>query len=238
MSPASSTESYPAFAHIGLRENPEKPQPVIARMAVRARAKDLVYMSLYNLLCIDKCTSFIHLYVLHPTQFKLLEIGTRFRVIMYQLVPSATGWMDGIAPLPHRHNNTDESNDYTTYEEIHGIADTGSHRRIDIITFKPGETKGYILDPTIRFETHQNQPEDVNIEKRRIYEPSIPYYKTSYKLMDIEVIGLMVGARGTITKQFVSFCHKFGVPTTTIKEISIIALQILRRHLYFNSNCS
>ncbi|KAJ4435420.1 hypothetical protein ANN_18035 [Periplaneta americana] len=28
MSPGSSTESYPAFARIGLRENPEKPQPV------------------------------------------------------------------------------------------------------------------------------------------------------------------------------------------------------------------
>ncbi|KAJ4433431.1 hypothetical protein ANN_15694 [Periplaneta americana] len=26
MNPASNTESYPAFAHIGLRENPEKPQ--------------------------------------------------------------------------------------------------------------------------------------------------------------------------------------------------------------------
>ncbi|KAJ4426626.1 hypothetical protein ANN_26424 [Periplaneta americana] len=47
-----------------------------------------------------------------------------------------------------------QSNGYTIYEEVHGIADTGSHRRIDIITFKPGEKKGYILDPTIRFETH------------------------------------------------------------------------------------
>ncbi|KAJ4434473.1 hypothetical protein ANN_23035 [Periplaneta americana] len=27
---------------------------------------------------------------------------------MYQLDPSATGLMDGIAPLPQRHNNTDE----------------------------------------------------------------------------------------------------------------------------------
>ncbi|KAJ4441730.1 hypothetical protein ANN_11588 [Periplaneta americana] len=53
-----------------------------------------------------------------------------------------------------------KSNGYTTFEEVHGIADTGSHRRIDIITFKLGETKGYILDPTIRFETHQNQPEE------------------------------------------------------------------------------
>ncbi|KAJ4430998.1 hypothetical protein ANN_19591 [Periplaneta americana] len=31
MSPGSSTESYPAFAHIGLRENPEKPQPEMPR---------------------------------------------------------------------------------------------------------------------------------------------------------------------------------------------------------------
>ncbi|KAJ4432313.1 hypothetical protein ANN_20932 [Periplaneta americana] len=135
-----------------------------------------------------------------------------------------------------------KSNGYTTYEEVHGIVDTGSLRRIDIITFKPGETKGYILDPTIRFETHQNQPEEVNLETRTIYEPTIPYYKTSYKLRDIEVIGLMMDARGTITKQFVSFCHKFGVPRTTIKEISMIALksslQILRRYLYFNSNYS
>ncbi|KAJ4428741.1 hypothetical protein ANN_25734 [Periplaneta americana] len=30
-------------------------------------------------------------------------------LLMYQLVPSATGWMDGIAPFPHRYNNTDDS---------------------------------------------------------------------------------------------------------------------------------
>ncbi|KAJ4443689.1 hypothetical protein ANN_05364 [Periplaneta americana] len=34
-----------------------------------------------------------------------------------------------------------QSNGYTIYEGVHRIADTGSHRRIDIITFKPGETK-------------------------------------------------------------------------------------------------
>ncbi|KAJ4440557.1 hypothetical protein ANN_08702 [Periplaneta americana] len=72
-----------------------------------------------------------------------------------------------------------KSNGYTTFKEVHGIANTGSLRRIDIVTFKPGETKDYILDPTIRFETHQNQPEEVNLEKRAIYEPTIPFYKTS-----------------------------------------------------------
>ncbi|KAJ4434799.1 hypothetical protein ANN_23370 [Periplaneta americana] len=44
--------------------------------------------------------------------------------------------------------------------EVHGIADSGSHRRIDIITFEPGERQVYILDQTIRFGTHQNQPEE------------------------------------------------------------------------------
>ncbi|KAJ4444929.1 hypothetical protein ANN_06728 [Periplaneta americana] len=66
-----------------------------------------------------------------------------------------------------------------------------SLRRIDIVTFKPGDTKDYILDPTIRFETHQNQPEEINLEKSAIYEPTIPHYKTSYKLRDIEVMELM-----------------------------------------------
>ncbi|KAJ4433037.1 hypothetical protein ANN_15294 [Periplaneta americana] len=39
-----------------------------------------------------------------------------------------------------------KSNGYITYEEVHGIADTGSLRRIDIITFKPGETDYQIRD--------------------------------------------------------------------------------------------
>ncbi|KAJ4431480.1 hypothetical protein ANN_20078 [Periplaneta americana] len=38
---------------------------------------------------------------------------------MYHLVPSATGWMDGTAPLPHRHNNTDEvTNEPTHYDQV------------------------------------------------------------------------------------------------------------------------
>ncbi|KAJ4447856.1 hypothetical protein ANN_09865 [Periplaneta americana] len=38
---------------------------------------------------------------------------------MYQLVPSATGWMDGIASPLHRHNNTDEGS--------HGCGPTSYH---------------------------------------------------------------------------------------------------------------
>ncbi|KAJ4432191.1 hypothetical protein ANN_20807 [Periplaneta americana] len=40
--------------------------------------------------------------------FTLLEYEVSNISSMYQLVPSATGWMYGTAPLPHCHNNTDE----------------------------------------------------------------------------------------------------------------------------------
>ncbi|KAJ4446736.1 hypothetical protein ANN_13433 [Periplaneta americana] len=39
-----------------------------------------------------------------PNRLSASKLATK----MYQLVPSATGWLDGIAPLLHRHNNTDE----------------------------------------------------------------------------------------------------------------------------------
>ncbi|PSN31982.1 hypothetical protein C0J52_27667 [Blattella germanica] len=48
-----------------------------------------------------------------------------------------------------------------------------------------------IIDPTIRFEHHTNQPAEVNAEKQNIYNPTIPYYKSQYYLQDITVIGLM-----------------------------------------------
>ncbi|KAJ4439649.1 hypothetical protein ANN_07777 [Periplaneta americana] len=56
----------------------------------------------------------------------------------------------------------------------------------------------YILDPTIRFETHADQPHEVDSEKKWIYEPTIPFYKDKYSLSHIDVIGLMVGARGKV----------------------------------------
>ncbi|KAJ4436933.1 hypothetical protein ANN_17065 [Periplaneta americana] len=49
----------------------------------------------------------------------------------------------------------------------------------------------YILDLTIRFETHADQPHEVDSEKKRIYEPTIPFYKDEYSLSHIDVIGLM-----------------------------------------------
>ncbi|KAJ4452201.1 hypothetical protein ANN_03719, partial [Periplaneta americana] len=76
----------------------------------------------------------------------------------------------------------------------------GSNRRIDIIAFKPPSLEGYIIDPTVRFESHEHQPEEVHEEKRNIYEPSISFYKDKYHLESIVITGLMIGARGTIPR--------------------------------------
>ncbi|KAJ4438577.1 hypothetical protein ANN_14524 [Periplaneta americana] len=48
--------------------------------------------------------------------------------------------------------------DYNTFEEVHGLSVTGSTRRIDIIAFKESTRSRYIIDPTERFETDEEQP--------------------------------------------------------------------------------
>ncbi|KAJ4434267.1 hypothetical protein ANN_22819 [Periplaneta americana] len=62
---------------------------------------------------------------------------------------------------------------------LRGLATQGSVRRIDIIAIK--NNSAYILDPTIRFETHADQPHEVDSENKRIYEPTIPADKNSIK---------------------------------------------------------
>ncbi|KAJ4438771.1 hypothetical protein ANN_14722 [Periplaneta americana] len=56
--------------------------------------------------------------------------------------------------------------DYNTFEEVHGLSVTGSTRRIDIIAFKESTRSGYIIDPTVRFETDEEQPAEVDNEKK------------------------------------------------------------------------
>ncbi|KAJ4426788.1 hypothetical protein ANN_26587 [Periplaneta americana] len=85
---------------------------------------------------------------------------------------------------------------YSVYEEVHGISSEGSNRRIDIIAFKLPSLEGYIIDPTVRFESHEHQPEEVHEEKRNMYEPSISFYEDQYHLESIVITGLMMGAVG------------------------------------------
>ncbi|PSN45676.1 hypothetical protein C0J52_16595 [Blattella germanica] len=105
--------------------------------------------------------------------------------------------------------------------EVHGVSDDGSTRRIDMIAFQD-TNRGWIIDPTIRMESHADEPIEVHNEKCSIYNATISYYKNKYQLKDIVVLGLMVGARGTITSQFVQFCRQFNLDKNFIKEIAII----------------
>ncbi|KAJ4426176.1 hypothetical protein ANN_26985 [Periplaneta americana] len=75
---------------------------------------------------------------------------------------------------------------FTVHQEVQGLATQGNVQRIDIIAIK--NNSAYILDPTIRFETHADQPREVDSEKKRIYEPTIPFYKDKYSLFHIDVI--------------------------------------------------
>jgi hypothetical protein len=121
-------------------------------------------------------------------------------------------------------------------EEVHCIAQGGSNRRLDILAYNPETKVGTIIDPTIRFETNINQPDEVNKEKRTIYEPCIEYLKDKYQLNSITVIGVMIGSRGTLTKLFVNFMKQFGLPSKLKNEIVLLVLkgssQIISNHLY------
>lgn len=126
---------------------------------------------------------------------------------------------------------------WETYEEVPGLADDGSWRRVDIIAIDRKRRKGYILDPTVRFEDNINQPGAVHTEKCKIYNPTISYFKTKYDIDSIEVFGYFIGARGTIPTFFIeNFCKLFNVPTRYAKDIAISALKgsimILRHHLF------
>ncbi|KAJ4446098.1 hypothetical protein ANN_12790 [Periplaneta americana] len=127
----------------------------------------------------------------------------------------------------------------TVHEEVHGISQEGSCRRIDMLAIPPGSTSPYIIDPTVRFEAQEQQPAEVHSEKCRIYEPTVPFYLEKYHLTSIEVVGLMVGARGTIPRLFASFCKKFQLNNDFIRDVSLAAIRgslvILKYHLYFVS---
>ncbi|KAJ4447533.1 hypothetical protein ANN_09540 [Periplaneta americana] len=92
---------------------------------------------------------------------------------------------------------------------------------------KKGWKQGMIIDPTIRFETYEGQPEDVHEEKRAIYVPNIPYYKDTrkYQLHDISITGLMFGARGTIPNFSSQFCKTLGLHKSFLNELALLIIR-------------
>ena len=128
---------------------------------------------------------------------------------------------------------------YNVHEEVHCVGEGDSNRRADIIAILPNAKNGFIIDPTVRIEVDEQQPEAVNVEKQGIYNPCIPYLKDKYDLEEMEVIGLLVGARGTIPQFFKDFANQFRIPKSVIDSIAISAVkgsaQILHNHLHNNN---
>ncbi|KAJ4427484.1 hypothetical protein ANN_25132 [Periplaneta americana] len=184
------TESYPAFTRIGLRENPGK--------------------NLNQVTCPDRDSKPGHLVsrpdalTVTPQSHAGVDTGSTEHWGAVRGIErrgeTAACWAAGERGKVFytKLANALRKLKYTIYEEVHGTADNGSNRQIDIIAISKSLSQGMIIDPTIRFETYKGQPEDIHEEKRAIYVPTIPYYKDKYQLHDISVTGLMFGARGTI----------------------------------------
>ena len=77
---------------------------------------------------------------------------------------------------------------------------TWSSRSGGIIRIQWHDNKGFILDPTVRFEQDTTQALKVDQEKKLIYEPCIPYLSTKYQIPSNRwtVIVLLFGSRGAI----------------------------------------
>ena len=82
----------------------------------------------------------------------------------------------------------------------------------------------------------EEQPAEVDNEKKNIYNPTIPYYLKKYQLKELEVIGLLVGARGTATLFMKDVFKRLGISTSIIPIVTLAALKgsiaLLKHHLY------
>ncbi|KAJ4451704.1 hypothetical protein ANN_03174 [Periplaneta americana] len=68
------------------------------------------------------------------------------------------------------------------HEEVHCVSSDGSFRRADIIAINGRLKRALVLDLTIRFERNLNQATEVDIEKKSIYEPCLPYLSQKYNV--------------------------------------------------------
>ena len=133
------------------------------------------------------------------------------------------------------------------HEEVPCTAYVSSDRRIDMLIIDPSSPKkGLILDPTVRWEQNtkdgnvsaeERKPHSQRVDekKRNYYMACIPDLKKSYGLEEIEIKGLLIGARGTIFKLFEDVRNLLGLPKDLSKRVAVAAIkgsvQILHNHI-------
>ncbi|KAJ4450405.1 hypothetical protein ANN_01829 [Periplaneta americana] len=107
--------------------------------------------------------------------------------------------------------------------EVHCLSVKDFSRRADIIALKRNENIGLVLDPTIRFERNTTQAEEVNFEKKSIYEPCLSFLSEKYKIPINQWIarGLLFGARGILPKFTGDVLKSLKINFYEIQEIVI-----------------
>ena len=117
---------------------------------------------------------------------------------------------------------------------------SGSTRRVDIIAIHQQSKRALVLDPTIRFERDVTQGEDVDREKKEIYEPCLPYLSEHYNvaLENWTVEGILFGSRRTISKHMWLYLKSLCISQQVLQDITLDilkdSLHILHHHLYVN----
>ena len=142
--------------------------------------------------------------------------------------------------VKHRLNSLLSQNGYTCFDEAWCTDSQGSEKRADIIAFANKSKKAYVIDPTVRFETSDDDlDEKIQEEKEMIYRDCFADLEKRYPKFgkrEWKVIGLWFGARGTISKSVQQFFADFGLPTDVLPEIaeSVLSdsIHILNRHIY------
>ena len=124
-------------------------------------------------------------------------------------------------------------------DEVQCKDGSGSNRFIDILAFDSRSNKAYIIDPTIRYETNEDLDSKVQEEKSTIYSTCIPDLKVKYGHLgqrEYEVIGLWIGARGTVSSGLLDFFRRFDLNQDNLLELAntvlIESLKMIHRHIY------
>ena len=128
---------------------------------------------------------------------------------------------------------------YQCMIEAQCIDGQGRNRFVDILAVKPGSPTAFIIDPTIRWESNQDVGALVQVDKEEKYTSCGPDLRRRYKELgnkECQVIGLWVGARGTISTQMVAFFDRFGLDRKLLPEIAesvmVDSVHMLHHHIY------
>lgn len=141
--------------------------------------------------------------------------------------------------LKHRLAELLRQKGFHTVDEAFCKDDTGTNRFIDIIAFDTKSNRAYLIDPTVRLETNSDIHSAVREEKKLIYEPCINDLKKRFESFgerQFEVLGLWMGAKGTISSSLLEFFERFDLDSKLMPELAEQTLshtiRMIHHHIY------